>query len=99
MFVAGRKKKKKFLMPLLLAMKLKAIALVPLIIGALFVLAFKALIVGKIALVLSALIGLQKLLGGHKTVEVVSHGYEHHGSDHHYGRSADELAYGAHTPQ
>ncbi|XP_065351701.1 uncharacterized protein LOC135947064 [Cloeon dipterum] len=93
----GRKKKKKFLLPLLLALKLKAIALVPLIIGALFILAFKALVVGKIALVLSALIGLQKLLGGHKTVEVVSsHGYE---SDHHYGRSADNLAYSAHAPQ
>ncbi|XP_059490753.1 uncharacterized protein LOC132205610 [Neocloeon triangulifer] len=92
----GRKKKKKFLLPLLLAIKLKAIALVPIIIGALFILAFKALVVGKIALVLSALIGLQKLLGGHKTVEVVSHGYD---TEHHYGRSADDLAYSAHATQ
>ncbi|KAF4528616.1 hypothetical protein B566_EDAN009220 [Ephemera danica] len=100
-----RKKKKKLLLPLLLALKLKAVALVPLILGGLALLAFKALVVGKIALVLSAIIGLQKLLGGggYKTYEVVSHPhFDHHDAGHHYGRAIQEkqeLAYKAHAPQ
>ncbi|KAF4533541.1 hypothetical protein B566_EDAN001026 [Ephemera danica] len=100
----GRKKKKKLLLPLLLALKLKAAALIPLVLGAIALLALKALVVGKLALVLSALIGLQKLLGGQqsKTVEVVAHPtYSHEGEHHgHYGRALDsqDMAYSAHAP-
>ncbi|KAK4875559.1 hypothetical protein RN001_011981 [Aquatica leii] len=59
----GRGKKKKmggvFLIPLLLGG-----TLIPLALGALALLAGKALIVSKIALVLAAALGLKKLLGG-----------------------------------
>ncbi|XP_065335599.1 uncharacterized protein LOC135936644 [Cloeon dipterum] len=99
----GRKKKKKFLLPFLLALKLKAVALVPLVLGAIALLALKALVVGKIALVLSALIGLQKLLANQhstKTVEVVAHptySHEEHHSGGHYARNL-ELPYAAYKP-
>lgn len=84
--VAGesRKKKKhaKILGPLLLAFGLKAAALLPLVLGAIALIAGKALLIGKIALVLSAVIGLKKLLSQekHVTYEVVAH--PHHSSSH-----------------
>lgn len=81
----GRGKKKKaakILGPLLLALGLKAAALLPLILGAIALIAGKALLIGKIALVLSAVIGLKKLLSQekHVTYEVVAH--PHHSSSH-----------------
>lgn len=80
----SRKKKKaaKILGPLLLALGLKAAALLPLILGAIALIAGKALLIGKIALVLSAVIGLKKLLSQekHVTYEVVAH--PHHSSSH-----------------
>nr|CAD7588427.1 unnamed protein product [Timema genevievae] len=72
----GKKKKLKMLLPLLLLLKLKAAALIPLALGGLALLALKALVVGKLALVLAAIIGLQKLLGNRQssqTYEVVAH--------------------------
>ncbi|KAJ8952316.1 hypothetical protein NQ318_017210 [Aromia moschata] len=98
----GRGKKKKssgfLLLPLILGG-----TLIPLALGALALLAGKALIVSKLALVLAAIIGLKKLLsghgGGHDTghVEVVSGG---HGSG--WGRAynkeeAQNLAYQAYA--
>jgi hypothetical protein len=83
--------------------KLKAAALLPLAIGFLALIAFKALIIGKLALVLSAVLGLKKLFDGNKgtqSYEVVAHPHasyeEHHG---HYARSIDaqNLAYSAHS--
>lgn len=56
----GRGKLKKVAGPLLLAFGAKLIALIPLFIGGLVFLAFKALVVSKIAFVLAALLGLQK---------------------------------------
>lgn len=56
----GRGKLKKVAGPLLLAFGAKLIALIPLFIGGLIFLAFKALVVSKIAFVLAALLGLQK---------------------------------------
>ncbi|XP_071441026.1 uncharacterized protein [Hetaerina americana] len=108
----GRKKKKKILLPLLIALKLKAAALIPLALGALALLALKALIVGKLALLISALIGLQKLLASQqstKTYEVVAHPHYSHsyGGDHHdhYARAletakegAHDMAYAAYSP-
>jgi len=86
-------------------LKMKAIALVPLAIGALALLAFKALVVGKIALVLAVVMGIQKLLAHSKSqqsYEVVSHPHytEEHGHGHGggyrrslEGESAQEMAY------
>lgn len=79
----GKKKKAaKILGPLLLALGLKAAALLPLVLGGIALIAGKALLVGKIALVLSAIIGLKKLLSQekHVTYEVVAH--PHHSSSH-----------------
>lgn len=79
----GKKKKAaKILGPLLLAVALKAAALLPLLLGAIALIAGKALLVGKLALVLSAVIGLKKLLSHekHVTYEVVAH--PHHSSSH-----------------
>lgn len=79
----GKKKKAaKILGPLLLAIGLKAAALLPLLLGAIALIAGKALLVGKIALVLSAVIGLKKLLSQekHVTYEVVAH--PHHSTSH-----------------
>lgn len=76
------KKKAKLLGPLLMAVALKGAALVPLALGAIALIAGKALLIGKIALVLSAIIGLKKLLSQekHVTYEVVAH--PHHTSSH-----------------
>lgn len=93
----GKKKTKKLLLPLLLLFKLKAAALLPLAIGFLALIAFKALIIGKLALLLSGIIGLKKLFDGkqgHQSYEVVAHD-DHHG---HYARSFDNhnIVYNAH---
>lgn len=110
----GKKKKLKMLLPLLLLLKLKAAALIPLALGALALLAFKALIVGKLALVLSGIIALKKLLSQQKhtqSYEVVAHPHYSHshssyggGDEHggHYSRSLkdpQDLAYRAHQKQ
>ncbi|XP_046630012.1 uncharacterized protein LOC124310245 [Neodiprion virginianus] len=80
----GKKKKAaKILGPLLMIMALKMAALIPLAMGAIALIAGKALLIGKIALLISAIIGLKKLLGGQQktvTYEVVSH--PHHSSSH-----------------
>ncbi|XP_015114455.1 uncharacterized protein LOC107039389 [Diachasma alloeum] len=92
--VEGRGKKKKaqkLIGPLMMAMALKAAALLPLALGAIALIAGKALLVGKIALVISAIIGLKKLLGGqqkHVTYEVVAH--PHHSSSSSHSVSHDE---------
>ncbi|KAE8737061.1 hypothetical protein FOCC_FOCC017482 [Frankliniella occidentalis] len=96
----GKKKKLKMLLPLLLLLKLKAAALIPLALGALALLAFKALIVGKLALVLSGIIALKKLLSQQKhtqSYEVVAHPHYSHshssygGGDEHGGHYARSL--------
>jgi len=81
-FVAGRLKLKKHLLPLLLGGGLKFLIL-PVAIIAIAIMAFKALAIGKLALLIAASVGLPKLLGGAglgglfapktKTIEVVSH--------------------------
>lgn len=79
----GKKKKAaKLLGPLIMLIALKGAALLPLILGAIALIAGKALLIGKIALVLSAVIGLKKLLSQekHVTYEVVAH--PHHTSSH-----------------
>lgn len=81
----GKKKKAaKLLGPLIGLIALKAAALLPLLLGAIALIAGKALLIGKLALVLSAIIGLKKLLSGgqekHVTYEVVAH--PHHTSSH-----------------
>lgn len=79
----GKKKKAaKILGPILALVALKAAALLPLLLGAIALIAGKALLIGKIALVLSAVIGLKKLLSQekHVTYEVVAH--PHHSASH-----------------
>jgi lactoylglutathione lyase len=70
---------KKMMGMMMMGLAMKAAAIVPLAIGGLFLLAGKALIISKIALVLSLIIALKKLLsqkqgggGGH-------HHESHHG--------------------
>ncbi|XP_067007006.1 uncharacterized protein Osi9 [Anabrus simplex] len=108
----GKKKKIKMLLPLLLLLKLKATALIPVALGALALLSLKALIVGKLALLLAGLIAVQKLLANRQntqTYEVVAHPHishshvssyaDEHGHGH-YGRSlpdAQQLAYSAYA--
>lgn len=81
----GKKKKaQKILAPIMMAIAMKAAALLPLALGAIALIAGKALLIGKIALVISSIIGLKKLLGGkekHVTYEVVAH--PHHGASSH----------------
>lgn len=80
----GKKKKaQKILGPLMAALAMKMMALMPLAIGAIALIAGKALLIGKLALVLSAIIGLKKLLSQqkHVTYEVVAH--PHHSSSSH----------------
>lgn len=88
----GRGKKKKagkIIGPIIAALALKMMALMPLAIGAIALIAGKALLIGKLALVLSAIIGLKKLLGQqkHVTYEVVAH--PHHTSSHTSSQSHD----------
>ncbi|XP_011880697.1 PREDICTED: uncharacterized protein LOC105569116 [Vollenhovia emeryi] len=65
----GRGKMKKMMGMMMMGFAMKLAALVPIAMGVLFLLAGKALIISKIALVLSLIIGLKKLLqqkqGGH----------------------------------
>ncbi|XP_045455508.1 uncharacterized protein LOC123665218 [Melitaea cinxia] len=91
----GRGKKKKaakIMGPLIAAVMLKMMALMPLAIGAIALIAGKALLIGKLALVLSAIIGLKKLLSQqkHVTYEVVAHPHHtsSHTSSHDYGGSS-----------
>lgn len=84
-------------------MKLKAAVLIPLVLGGLALLAFKALVVGKIALIISAVVGLQKLFANkHQSYEVVAHpvaGHDEHHEHHGWARSAgSDLAYNAYKP-
>lgn len=78
--------------------------LIPLALGALALLAGKALIVSKLALVLAGIIGLKKLLSGHsgghgnEHVEVVAGG--HSGWGRSYDKEeAQKLAYQAYAPK
>lgn len=88
------KKGGKILLPLLLMMKLKAAALLPLILGAIALIAGKALLIGKIALLLASIIALKKLLSHQKTVtyEIVSH--PHHSSSHEHHGGHDSFSSG-----
>jgi len=103
---------KKMMGMMMMGLAAKAAALVPLAIGGLFLLAGKALIVSKIALVLSLIIALKKLLsqkhgggGGHH--HEVHHGWQPSGGGGGWDRRslgdkdhAQRLAYGgqASTP-
>ncbi|XP_034949935.1 uncharacterized protein Osi7 [Chelonus insularis] len=95
--VEGRGKKKKtqkLIGPLMMAMALKAAALLPIALGTIALIAGKALLIGKIALVISTIIGLKKLLGQqkHVTYEVVAH--PHHSSSSSSHVSHDDGGHG-----
>ncbi|KAJ2940088.1 hypothetical protein O0L34_g14125 [Tuta absoluta] len=93
----GRGKKKKaakVLGPIMMMITMKLMALMPIAIMVIALIAGKALLIGKIALVLSAIIGLKKLLSQqkHVTYEVVahapSHGSSHSSSGHDYAAAS-----------
>ena len=63
-FSPGRGKIKKMILPLVAAAGVKIFALVPILLGGLSLLVFKALVVGKIALLLAGILAFQKLFGG-----------------------------------
>lgn len=83
--------------------------LIPLALGGLALLAGKALIISKLALVLAGIIGLKKLFSGghggghgHEEVVVASAGHGHGSSG--WGRSYDQtpaqnMAYSAYAPK
>lgn len=87
----GRKKRKKYLGPFLAAMAIKA-GILKLAYHSIAIVAAKALIIGKIALVISAIIGLKKLVApeGHEktTYEIVKH--PHVQQSHSYSSSHGE---------
>lgn len=63
-FSAGRGKMKKMMGMMMMGFAMKMAALVPVAIAGLYLLAGKALIVSKIALLLAGIIGIKKLLSG-----------------------------------
>ncbi|XP_046409232.1 uncharacterized protein LOC124174167 [Ischnura elegans] len=96
---SGRKKVKKLkiLLPLLLLLKLKIAALIPLAIAAIALIAGKALLIGKLALVLAIVLGLKKLFSQEKVVtyEVVAH--PHHSHSHSHGSVDDSYSAGGYS--
>lgn len=88
----GRKKKRKYLGPFLAAVALKA-GILKMAYHSIAIVAGKALIIGKIALVISAIIGLKKLVApeGHEktTYEIVKH--PHVQQSHSYSSSNGEF--------
>ncbi|XP_050437154.1 uncharacterized protein LOC126843585 [Adelges cooleyi] len=95
----GRKKNNKYNSLLMMPFMMGGMT-IPLAFGTLALLAGKALIIAKLALVLSAIIGLKKLFGDHGS----SHEYVSHGGSH-YRRSlpgealaASNMAYSSYMP-
>jgi hypothetical protein len=88
----GRKKYKKYMGPFLAALALKG-GILTMVYHSIAVVAGKALIIGKIALVISAIIGLKKLVTpeGHEktTYEIVKH--PHVSNSHTYSSSHGEF--------
>ncbi|XP_046409228.1 uncharacterized protein LOC124174162 [Ischnura elegans] len=105
----GRGKLRRFLLPLLLGIKLKAGILFPLFFTAVTLIAVKALGAGLTALLLSSVLGLKALVDStrtsklsvevrpHTTVDHQYHHSHHHVDPHHWtpgwGRDGDDLAY------
>lgn len=89
----GKHKKKKYLGPFLAAIALKA-GILKMAYHSIAIVAGKALIIGKIALVISAIIGLKKLVSpeGHEktTYEIVKH--PHVQQSHTYSSSSGDFA-------
>lgn len=89
----GKHKKKKYLGPFLAAIALKA-GILKMAYHSIAIVAGKALIIGKIALVISAIIGLKKLVApeGHEktTYEIVKH--PHVQQSHSYSSSSGDFA-------
>ncbi|XP_011880752.1 PREDICTED: uncharacterized protein LOC105569163 [Vollenhovia emeryi] len=60
----GRAKIKKMILPLIAAAGIKIFALAPILLGVLALLTFKALVYGKIALIVAGIMAFQKFFGG-----------------------------------
>ncbi|XP_012287513.1 uncharacterized protein LOC105703595 [Orussus abietinus] len=72
----GRGKMKKMMGMMMMGIAMKMAAMIPIAIGVLFLLAGKALIISKIALVLSLIIGLKKLLSQKQSGHDSHHGWQ-----------------------
>lgn len=88
----GRGKMKKMMGMMMMGMAMKLAALVPIAIGVLFLLAGKALIISKIALVLSLIIGLKKLLSQKQGGGDHGHGGWQQGGGGGWDRSLKDIA-------
>lgn len=64
LFSSGRAKLKKKIFPILMLVGLKLFAVIPIILGVIGLVAAKALIVGKLALIIAAVIAFQKFVSG-----------------------------------
>lgn len=85
-FFAARLIKKKFLLPVLLGLKLKMATLVPLIFGLLVLLAKKIVFVSKLAMILGTALGLSSLLFGLSHLSHQSqHQPQYYPPDHYHG--------------
>lgn len=96
----GRKKMKKYMGPFLAALALKG-GILTMVYHSIAIVAGKALIIGKIALVISAIIGLKKLVTpeGHEktTYEIVKH--PHVQNSHTYSQSSHGSDFDGHENQ
>lgn len=87
LFIAARGKKKKKikqLLPILLLLKLKLAALIPLFLGIIAFVAVKAVFLGKIAFAMNAVNLIRKLLakGGSSGSSSISYAPAHHHDEH-----------------
>lgn len=107
----GRGKLKKIAGPFIMAVGAKLITIIPLALGALALLTFKAVVISKIALLLALFIGASKMFGGNKLGQTGIGGYNANqwsgnngwssGSAYPYARSlseAQEMAYEKQVP-
>lgn len=84
-FIARGKKKKKIkqLLPLLLLLKLKMAALIPIFLGIIAIVAIKAVFLGKIAFALNAITLIRKLFNkNHSSGGGTSYSAPHHHDEH-----------------
>ncbi|XP_043266951.1 uncharacterized protein [Venturia canescens] len=88
----GRGKMKKMMGMMMMGMAMKMAALVPIAMGVLFLLAGKALIISKIALVLSLIIGLKKLLSQKQGGDSHHSGWQQSGGGGGWDRSLKEAS-------
>lgn len=91
---------KKMMSMMVMGVFVKLVAMIPVAIAGLYIMAGKALIVSKIALLLAGMIGLKKLVSGKGSGAVVQQGWSSGGTAGWDRRSTDaqNLAYRGYSP-